>query len=381
MDFNFTEEQSMLRDTVASYLQDRYDFDSRKKIIGSEAGWSKDVWSAFANELGILGAPFSEDHGGLGGGAIENMIVMEEFGKALVVEPYLSTVVIGGGFMKHSGFAGAVDIIGGIIGGETVIAFAYAEPQGRYNWADLKTTAKKDGAGYVLNGHKAVVVGAPWATHLIVTARTAGGQRDASGVSVFLVEKGAKGVTTRDYPTVDGQRASEVYFENVSLGADALIGTADNGLPLVNKVLDEATAAVCAEAVGAMRKLHEGTLDYARQRKQFGVAIASFQVLQHRMVDMFMNVEQSVSMTYMATMKIDESDAERAKAVSAAKVQIGKACKFVGQNAIQIHGGMGMTDELAIGHYFKRATMIEGLFGSVDHHLRRYEGLSFSDAA
>jgi pimeloyl-CoA dehydrogenase small subunit len=381
MDFNFTEEQSMLRDTVASYLQDKYDFDSRRKIISSDGGWSKDIWSAFANELGILGAPFSEDHGGLGGGAIENMIVMEEFGKALVVEPYLSTVVIGGGFLKYSDYAGAADLIGGIIGGETVIAFAYAEPQGRYNWADLKTTAKKDGAGWTLNGHKAVVIGAPWATHLIVTARTAGGQRDASGVSVFLVEKGAKGVTTRDYPTVDGQRASEVYFENVSLGADALIGTADAGLPLVNKVLDEATAAVCAEAVGAMRKLHEGTLDYARQRKQFGVPIASFQVLQHRMVDMFMNVEQSVSMTYMATMKVDESDAERAKAVSAAKVQIGKACKFVGQNAIQIHGGMGMTDELAIGHYFKRATMIEGLFGSVDHHLRRYEGLSFDAAA
>lgn len=381
MDFNFTEEQSMLRDTVASYLQDNYDFEARRKITASEGGWSKDVWSAFANELGILGAPFSEDHGGLGGGAIENMIVMEEFGKALVVEPYLGTVVIGGGFMKHSGYAGAADVIGGIIGGETVIAFAYAEPQGRYTWSDLKTTAKKEGGGYVINGHKAVVVGAPWATHLIVTARTGGAQRDASGVSVFLVPKNAKGVTTRDYPTVDGQRASEVYFENVSVGADALIGNEGAGLPLVDKVIDEATAAVCAEAVGAMRKLHEGTLDYARQRKQFGVAIASFQVLQHRMVDMFMNVEQSVSMTYMATMKIDEADAERAKAVSAAKVQIGKACKFVGQNAIQIHGGMGMTDELAIGHYFKRATMIEGLFGSVDHHLRRYEALSFADAA
>jgi pimeloyl-CoA dehydrogenase small subunit len=381
MDFNFTEEQSMLRDTVASYLQDKYDFEARRKITASEGGWSKDVWSAFANELGILGAPFSEDHGGLGGGAIENMIVMEEFGKALVVEPYLGTVVIGGGFMKHSGYAGAADVIGGIIGGETTIAFAYAEPQGRYTWSDLKTTAKKEGGGYVINGHKAVVVGAPWATHLIVTARTGGAQRDANGVAVFLVPKNAKGVTTRDYPTVDGQRASEVYFENVSVGADALIGNEGAGLPLVDKVLDEATAAVCAEAVGAMRKLHEGTLDYARQRKQFGVPIASFQVLQHRMVDMFMNVEQSVSMTYMATMKIDEADAERAKAVSAAKVQIGKACKFVGQNAIQIHGGMGMTDELAIGHYFKRATMIEGLFGSVDHHLRRYEALSFADAA
>ena len=380
MDFNFTEEQSMLRDTVASYLQDNYDFDKRRKMISSEAGRDPAVWSAFANELGILGAPFSEDLGGLGGDAIENMIVMEEFGKALVVEPYLGTVVIGGGFLKHSGHAGAADLIGGIIGGETIFAFAYAEPQGRYTWHDLKTTAKKDGAGWVINGHKAVVVGAPWATHLIVTARTGGGQREESGVSVFIVEKNAKGVTTRDYPTVDGQRASEVYFENVSVGADALIGSEGAALPLVNKVIDEATAALCAEAVGAMRQLHTGTLEYAKQRKQFGTAIANFQVLQHRMVDMFMNVEQSVSMTYMATIKVTD-DAERAKAASAAKVQIGKACKFVGQSAIQIHGGMGMTDELAIGHYFKRATMIEGLFGSVDHHLRRYETLSFGKAA
>jgi pimeloyl-CoA dehydrogenase small subunit len=381
MDFNFTEEQSMLRDTVASFLQDKYDFETRRKIIASESGWRADYWSAFANELGILGAPFSEELGGLGGGPIENMIVMEEFGKALVVEPYLGTVVIGGGFLKHSGYAAAADVIAGVIGGETVIAFAYAEPQGRYNWADLKTTAKKEGAGYVLNGHKAVVVGAPWATHLIVTARTGGGQRETNGVSVFLVEKSSPGIVTRDYPTVDGQRASEVYFENVSVPAEALIGGEGAGLPLVEKVIDEATVAVCAEAVGAMRKLHEGTLDYARQRKQFGQPIANFQVLQHRMVDMFINVEQSVSMTYMATIKVEEADAERAKSVSAAKVQIGKAAKFVGQSAIQIHGGMGMTDELSIGHYFKRATMIENLFGSVDHHLRRYETLSFDKAA
>ncbi len=380
MDFNFTEEQSMLRDTVASFLQDKYDFETRRKIVASDTGWRADYWSAFANELGILGAPFSEDLGGLGGGAVENMIVMEEFGKAMVVEPYLGTVVIGGGFLKHSAYGAAADVIAQIIAGETVIAFAYAEPQGRYNWADLKTTARKEGSGYVLNGHKAVVVGAPWATHLIVTARTGGSQREASGVSVFLVDKSAPGIVTRDYPTVDGARASEVYFENVSIPADALIGGEGAALPLVHKVIDEATAAVCAEAVGAMRKLHEGTLDYARQRKQFGKAIADFQVLQHRMVDMFMQVEQSVSMTYMATVKVSD-DAERAKAVSAAKVQIGKACKFVGQNAIQIHGGMGMTDELAIGHYFKRATLIEGLFGSVDHHLRRYEGLSFDKAA
>ncbi|PVM83879.1 pimeloyl-CoA dehydrogenase small subunit [Caulobacter radicis] len=381
MDFNFTEEQSMVRDTVASFLQDKYDFETRRKIVASESGWRADYWQAFAEELGILGASFSEDLGGLGGGAIDNMIIMEEFGKALVIEPYLGTVVIGGGFMKHSGYAGAASVIEGIVAGTTTIAFAYAEPQGRYTWSDLKTTARKDGSGWILNGHKAVVVGAPFASHLVVTARTGGGQREAAGVSVFLIDKNLPGVVTRDYPTVDGGRASEVYFENVSIPADALIGHEGNGLPLVEKVLDEAAAASLAEGVGVLRKLHEGTLDYAKQRKQFGRAIADFQVLQHRMVDMFIELEQSVSMTYMATIKLDESDAERAKAVSAAKVRIGRALKFVGQNAIQIHGGMGMTDELAIGHYFKRGTIIEGLFGSVDHHLRRYEGLSFGAAA
>ena len=380
MDFSFTEEQSMLRDTVASYLADHYSFDQRRAILAKEPGWSPAIWKAFAEELGILGAPFSEELGGLGGGPIENMIVMEQFGKALVVEPYLGTVVIGGGFLKHSGHPGAEVLIAKIIAGEAIFAFAYAEPQGRYNLADLKTTAKKDGAGYVLNGHKAVVIGAPYATHLIVTARTGGGQRDAQGVSVFIVPKGAAGVTTRDYPTVDGFRASEVYLENVKVGADALLGPEGQGLPLVEKVVDEALAATCAEACGVLRKLHEGTLEYTKQRKQFGQPISAFQVLQHRMVDMFIQVEQSISMTYMANIKLSDED-ERAKAAAAAKVQIGKACKFVGQNAIQLHGGMGMTDEMAIGHYFKRATMIESAFGSTDHHLARYEFLSLGKAA
>ncbi|HEV2533158.1 acyl-CoA dehydrogenase family protein [Phenylobacterium sp.] len=380
MDFSFTDEQSMLRDTVASYLSDNYSFDHRRAVVTKEPGWSPAVWKAFAEELGILGAPFSEELGGLGGGPVENMVVMEEFGKALVVEPYLGTVVIGGGFLKHSGHPQAADLIGKIISGEAIFAFAYAEPQGRYNLADLKTTAKKDGGGYVLNGHKAVVVGAPFATHLIVTARTGGGERDGQGVSAFIVEKSAKGVTTRDYPTVDGNRASEVTLENVKVGAEALIGPQDHGLPLVEKVVEEAIAATCAEACGVLRKLHEGTLEYTRQRKQFGAPISSFQVLQHRMVDMFIQLEQSISMTYMATIKLAE-DAERAKAVAAAKVQIGKACKFVGQNAIQLHGGMGMTEEMAIGHYFKRATLIESAFGGIDHHLARYEFLSFGQAA
>jgi pimeloyl-CoA dehydrogenase small subunit len=381
MDFAFTEEQSMLRDTVASYLADHYSFDQRREMLAKEPHWSPAIWKAFAEELGILGAPFSEELGGLGGGPVENMIVMQEMGKALVVEPYLSTVVIGGGFLKHSGHPNAEALIAQIIAGEAIFAFAYAEPQGRYNLADLKTTAAKDGGGWVLNGMKAVVIAAPYATHLIVTARTDGGQRDAQGISVFLVEKTAPGVTTRDYPTVDGFRASEVILENVKVGADALIGPEGHALPLIEKVVDEAIAATCAEACGVLGKLHEGTLEYTRQRKQFGQPISAFQVLQHRMVDMFIQVEQAVSMTYMATIKMGDADHERSKAAAAAKVQIGKACKFVGQNAIQLHGGMGMTDEMAIGHYFKRATMIESAFGSTDHHLARYEFLSLGQAA
>jgi len=380
MDFSFTDEQSMLRDTIASYLADNYSFEQRRNVVAKEPGWNPKVWKALAEELGILGAPFPEDLGGLGGGPIENMIVMEEFGKALVVEPYLGTVVIAGGFLKHSGHPNAAELIGKIIAGQAVFAFAYAEPQGRYNLADLTTTAKKDGAGWVLNGHKAVVAAAPWATHLIVTARTGGGQRDAQGISAFIVEKDAVGVTTRDYPTVDEGRASEVFLENVKVPGEALIGPEGRGLPLIEKVVDEALAATCAEACGVLRKLHEGTLEYTKQRKQFGVPISSFQVLQHRMVDMFIALEQSVSMTYMATIKVSD-DAERAKAVAGAKVQIGKACRFVGQSAIQLHGGMGMTDEMAIGHYFKRATMIESAFGNTDHHLARYEFLSLGQAA
>jgi alkylation response protein AidB-like acyl-CoA dehydrogenase len=378
MDFNTTDEQTMLRDTVSRYLADTYTFDNRMKTVhafgNGGKGWNPAVWKAFAEELGILGAPFAEAHGGLGGGAIENMILMEEIGRALVIEPYLPTVVIAGGALKASGGALADAVIPEIIAGKAVIAFAYAEPQGRYDLADLRTTARKDGAGYSLSGHKSVVYSAPYATHFLVTVRTAGGQRDKGGVSLFLIPADLKGITRRDYPTVDGSAASEVYFENVSLGADMLVGGEGEALPLIEQIVDEATAALCAEACGVTRVLHATTLDYAKQRKQFGKAIGEFQVIQHRLVDMFMEVEQAVSITLMATLKLD--DAERGQAVSAAKSKVGKACKFVGQNAVQIHGGIGISNELAVGHYFKRSTMIESQFGSVDHHLRRYERLA-----
>jgi len=376
VDFNFTEEQTMIRDSLSRLIREKYDFDTRRKVVASDTGWRQEIWQQFG-ELGLLMAPFSEDDGGLGGGPIDAMVVMEEFGKGLVVEPYVPTVVCAGGFLKHAGSAEQKEAhLTGIMSGESVFAFAYAEPQGRYNLADLETSAKKDGSGYVLNGHKAVVIGAPWAEHLIVTARTGGSRRDEGGISVFIVPKSAEGVTTRDYPTVDGRRAAEVYFENVQVGAEALIGAEGEALPLIERVADEATAAICAEAVGAMGVVHQQTVEYSRQRKQFGTPIGKFQVLQHRMVDMFMEHEQSISMTYMATLKLDEDETDRKKAVSAAKVRIGQSGRFVGQNAIQIHGGMGMTEELAVGHYFKRLTMIDSEFGNVDHHMRRYTNLS-----
>jgi alkylation response protein AidB-like acyl-CoA dehydrogenase len=262
-----------------------------------------------------------------------------------------------------------------------VFAFAQAEPKSRWSLNDVSTTAKKDGAGYVLNGQKAVVLGGPQADHLLVTTRTSGGQRDAKGVSLFLVPKSAKGITTRDYPTMDDTRASEIYFENVSVGADALLGKADAALPLIERIVDEANAAYCSEAVGCLRMMHSLTHEYAKTRKQFGRAIGEFQVIQHRLVDMFMAVEESVSMALLATLKLDESEAERARAISAAKVSIGKHGRFVGQNAVQTHGGMGVTDEMRVGHYFKRVTMLDSTFGNVDYHLKRYAALTRQAAA
>lgn len=376
MDFNFSDEQNMVRDGLSRLIREQYDWDTRRANIASEAGWDPKFWAQLA-EMGMLAAPFSEEDGGFGGGALETLVVMEEFGKGLVVEPFVPSIVCAGGFLKHAGTsAQKEEHLAAIIGGEQIFAFAYAEPKGRYDLANLQTTAKKDGSDYVLNGQKAVVVGAPWASHLIVTARTSGGTTDRDGISVFIVAKDAKGVSTRDYPTADGRRAAEVYFENVTVSADALIGEVDNGLPLIERIVDEATAAICAEATGVMKVAHEMTVEYSRQRKQFGTHIGRFQVLQHRMVDMFMEYEQSVSMSYLATLKLDEPEQQRAVAVASAKVKIGQAARFIGQAAVQIHGGMGMTDELAIGNYFKRLAMIENEFGGVDHHMRRHIRLS-----
>jgi hypothetical protein len=368
MDFNFTAEQEMLRDSVARYFGDHYGFTQRQAVLRSPEGWRPRFWHGLADDVGILGAPFDEAMGGLGGGAIDTMIVMEEIGKALVIEPYLDTVVIGGGLLRRCGTPRASELIGGIIAGEVRLAFAHLEPSSRFDLADVTTSAVQEGGAWRIHGRKDAVRSAPFATHVLVNARV-GSER--TGVSTFLVAAGATGLSTRDYPTVDGSRAADLEFEGVT--AELIGPTGLQGLDLLETAVDEGVVAVCAEGVGVMRRLLADTVEYTKQRKQFDAPIAANQVLQHRMVDMYMALEQSVSMTYMATLKLDRPALERKRAVSAAKVQIGKAAKFVGQSAIQLHGGMGMTHELAVSHYFKRATMIESELGSVDHHAARIE--------
>ena len=294
-------------------------------------------------------------------------------GRALVLEPYLATVVLAGGFLRHGGSAAQKAAhLPGIIDGSKTFAFAQLEKQSRYDLFDVATSAKKKGDGYVIDGEKFVVLNGENADTLIVTARTAGGQRDKSGIGVFIVPAGAKGVTRKGYPTQDGLYAADISFTGVEVGADSVIGNPANGLPLIERVVDEARIALCAEAVGLMDESLKTTVEYIKTRKQFGVAIGSFQSLQHRASDMFVALEQARSMSMFATMAAEFDDAkERATSIAAAKVQIGKSGKFVGQQSIQLHGGIGMTMEAKIGHYFKRLTMIETTFGDTDYHMRR----------
>ncbi|MCP5183189.1 MAG: acyl-CoA dehydrogenase family protein [Pseudomonadales bacterium] len=376
MDFSFTEEQSLLKDSVEKFVQNDYAFDARQKVVRSEQGFSAEHWKTFA-ELGWLSIPFPENVGGFGGSSVDMMLIMEQFGRGLIVEPFVATVVLAGGAIRLAGSAEQQAAwLPGIIDGSRQGALAFVEPQGRFNLADLVTTAKADGDGYVLNGCKAVVLNGPAADFLVISARTSGGQRDADGVSLFVVDAGAAGISRRDYPTVDAFRASEITLKDVKVGKDALLGAEGQGLGLLEQVIDEGILAVGSEAVGCMEVLYKNTVEYTKTREQFGQPIGKFQVLQHRMVDMFMEHEQSKSLMYMAAMKMDEGyNDEARKAISAFKVQVGNSGRFVGQNAIQLHGGMGMTDELSIGHYFKRVTMIDTLFGNVDHHLKRFGAL------
>jgi pimeloyl-CoA dehydrogenase small subunit len=376
VDFSFSEEQTLLSDSIERFVQNDYAFDARQKTIKQDPGYDPALWSQFA-ELGWLGVPFPESDGGFGGSAVDTMIIMEQFGKGLVVEPYLATVVLAGGALKLAGNPKQKEqYLASIIDGSKQAALAFVEPQGRYNLADLTTRAESSDGGWTLNGHKAVVLNGPNADFFVVSARTGGGQRDRDGVSLFVVPGDSDGLSRRDYPTVDAFRASEVTFENVQLGSDALLGEPGEGLAVLEQVIDEGILAVGAEAVGAMEVLYKDTVEYCKTREQFGQPIGKFQVLQHRMVDMFMEHEQSKSLLFMAAMRMDEGYGEEArKAASALKVQVGKSGRFVGQGAVQLHGGMGMTDELNIGHYFKRLTTIDTLFGNVDFHLKRFGSL------
>jgi alkylation response protein AidB-like acyl-CoA dehydrogenase len=372
MDIELNEEQALLRDSITAFMADRYPFQTRREIVASDAGWSRAIWRGLSEELGVLGIGFDEAQGGLGGGGTEIMVVMEALGRALAVEPVLGTLVIGGGFLRRSRTAAAAALTADIIAGRAVTALAYLEPQGRFNPFDVQTSAKRDGAGYRLNGHKAVVMGGPWADRLFVTARLGGAQTDAAGIGIFLLDRNARGVSRRDYASIDGQRACELYLENVVLPEEALLFGGDDGATMLEAVLDEAIAALCAEGVGVLKELQAATVGYVKERRQFGKAIGDFQVVRHRLVDMQVALEQLVSLTDAAAASLDLPAQDRAAAVSAAKVQLGQAGRLVGQGAVQLHGGMGQTDELSVGWYFKRATVMESQFGSTDFHLNRF---------
>ncbi len=376
MDFDLSEEQRLLKDSIDRLLADRYDFEQRKKVRQSDTGWSREIWAQYA-ELGLLALPFAEEHGGFGGGSVETMIVMESLGRALALEPYLATVVLGGGLIRRGGSEEQkAALIPGIAAGERLLAFAHTERQSRYDLHDVATTAKRDGSAFVLNGDKAVVLHGDSADQILVTARTAGGRRDRGGIGLFLVDARDPGVSRRGYPTQDGQRAAEIALSNVRVEPEHVLGSPEDALPLVERVVDEAIAALAAEAVGCMAEMHELTVEYLKTRKQFGTTIGSFQVLQHKAVDMFVALEQARSMAMFGTMMAEAGDeTERRRAASGTKVHIGRSGRIVGQNAIQLHGGVGMTMEFKVGHYFKRVTMIDQLFGDADHHLERLAAL------
>ncbi len=369
MDFDLSDDQRLLKDSVDRLIADRYAFDARRKIMAEPGGWSRAMWAQFA-ELGLLGLPFPEALGGFGGGPVETMLVMEAFGRGLVLEPFLATVILGGGLVQAGGSAEQQKaILPQIAAGKKVMAFAHVERSSRYNLADVQATAKQNGGTWVLNGEKSVVIAGDTADTLIVTARTSGGRFDRSGIGLFLVDAKSPGVTIQGYPTQDGTHAAEIRFDNAT--AEAL-GDPAGGLDAAEMVMDQAIAAICAEAVGLMHEMHTSTVDYMKTRKQFGRAISEFQVLQHRSVDMFVSLEQARSMSMFATFSAGEPDAKsRSRAISAAKVQINNSGKHVGQECVQLHGGIAMTMEYKAGHYFKRMTMLEQLFGDTDTHQAR----------
>jgi alkylation response protein AidB-like acyl-CoA dehydrogenase len=376
MDFTVSEEQSMLADSVAKFIENDYDFEARQKAAESDLGYSQDLWQTFA-ELGWTAVPFDEDDGGLGGGPVELMLMMEQFGRGLLVEPFLANIVLAGGVLRRLATDDQkAQWLAGIISGETHAALAFAEPQARFNINDIASTATADGDGYLLNGRKSLVLNGGSAELLIVPARTAGAQIDESGITFFAIAANSAGIDIRPYKTVDGQQAAEIAFDNVPVPGTSVLGKVGNGFVTLQEVIDEATLAVCAEATGIIRTMHDKTVEYAKNRVQFGVPIGSFQVLQHRMVESLMECEQSQSLLLWSAMVNESGDPDARKSIHALKHQIGTAGVNVAKEAVQIHGGMGVTWDLDIAHFFKRLTAIDLLFGNADYHLDKYVELS-----
>ena len=376
MNFDYSEEQQLLAASVRRFVEKQYDFETRRKIIASADGCSDSVWSGLA-DIGLLGLAVPVDAGGFGGGAVDLLGVMEAFGDALIVEPYFSTVLGARMIARAGSDAQKLALLPPIVAGELKVAFAQTELGARYNLAHVATRARKDGGGYVLDGDKRVVLHAPCADRIIVSARTAGGDDDASGISLFVVDARATGLIQNSYRTIDSMPAGDIALHGARVGADALLGVEGEALPVIEEVADFAIALLCAEAVGAIKYANDATLEYLKTRKQFGVPIGAFQALQHRMVDMVISGEQARSMASLACAKVDsEHDPrERQRIVSAAKIRIADACRHVAQESVQLHGGMGMTDEMKVSHTFRRLTMIAQQFGDADHHLERFAGL------
>lgn len=372
MDLSLSEEQTLMQNSIQKYIANNYDLSKRRELCASEDGFSRENWKMFA-ELGWLAIPFSEEDGGFGGSPADTMILMEEFGKGLVVEPYLATVVMVGTALAKAGTAEQkADILGGIIDGKILATFAYAEAQAHHELNNVVTSAKKDGDFYLINGTKSVVLNAQSADKILVSTRTTGNDRDTDGITLFLVDGDAEGISREDYPTVDGLRASEVTFKDVRVSTGDILGNLNEGHEIVEKISDHAILALSAEAVGAMEVLYTDTIAYTKQREQFGHPLSDFQVLKHRMTEMFMEHSLSKSLCMKATMLECQDSPEAKRTIHALKALIGKSSRFVSQNAVQLHGGMGMTEELSIAHYFKRLAIIDSQFGNVDHHLTKF---------
>jgi alkylation response protein AidB-like acyl-CoA dehydrogenase len=376
MDFTVSEEQSMLADSVAKFIENDYDFETRQKVADSELGFSLELWKTYA-ELGWTAVPFDEDDGGLGGGPIELMLMMEQFGRCLLVEPFLANIVLAGGILRRAASAEQKEQwLAGIIEGNTHAALAFAEPQGRFELNNIATSAVANGGGFTLTGRKSLVLNGGNADLLIIPARTSGAQSDLNGITLFAVAADSDGIHRKSYKTVDAQQAADIELKDLSVDASAILGTVDDGFAVLQDVIDEATLAVCAEAVGIMHAMHDKTVEYAKSRVQFGVPIGSFQALQHRMVETLMSCEQTQSLLLWSAMVNDAGNGDARKSVHALKHQVGTAGIHVAKEAVQIHGAMGVTWELDIAHYFKRLTAIDLLFGNADYHLDKYVELS-----